>query len=556
MSDSHFEILNEIKQTLLNGDSQTAINRINSFIDSKSLSKQTKLEYQLLQAKALTHLDNYFHSTSVLDSIEENILQAGNNLQKLDFYICKIENLLISGKTNLGMNLNDEAEKILEQIHDPKSNPIMHRKVDLLILKYRLISNVYGYIDKLQELLELCFQFCLETNYDYGKALILERMFDYYSELGENDKAGKCVHEAHEIWNKLGHKKGIAYTTFLKGVNMVTSDSDDTLNASLNTLNEALELNQKLEAKLTESKIHNSIGCLLLLKDKREEGLEHLETSINIKREIGDKPGLISILYNIGQLYITEMKGDKALSYLHEGLSLSKEIDYQRPYYLIQYALNTLYMKRGELNRALRFLEEAVNFFEEKNLLQEVAWSRERLADILVLKGDLSNALQNYIQSQEYYEKENKLVQVCIILNNIAEIHQLKGDYNLALKYYKKGENLASKIEYNFIKAEIAYNLFSLYLDKNQFEEVEKNLEKLKEISKRAKTEKTTIMVKLAEVLLIVENKETEKREEAKKLLKAIIDEKNIEQKFISTAILNLCELLLTELRETEIWRY
>ncbi len=548
MSDSHLDILDEVKQLLFKGEGQTALKKINSLIDSKSLAKLTKLSYQIFQAKALTQLDDYYHATSILDEIEEIVFKTGDDFQKLDFIICKIENLLIFGKTDLGMELNKKAEKILQNIADKETDDVNHRKIDLLILQSKLISNVYGYIEKLFELLDMCLRFSIETNYNVGKAHTLERLFDYYIEIGNRAEAEKCVDVAYELWVQIGNKRGLAYNSFLKGLHLIHSNPE----AAIKTYKQALSLSQELEAKLTESKVLNSIGCSLFLTDKKEEGLKYLNRATEIKRKIGDKPGLITILYNIGQLYITEMDSENALKYLHEGLSLSKEIDFQRPYYLIQYALNTLYMRRGELNRALKFLEEAIDFFEEKNLIQDVAWSRERLADILVLKGDLKNALQNYILSQEYYEKEDRLASVCIVLNNIAEIHHLKGDYELALKYYKRGENLATAIEYNSVKIELSFNLLSLYLDLDRINEAEKYLERMKEINQKEDAVKTTTMINLARVSLIVKKQDKEKREEAKKLLKKIIDEEHIERKFLTTAILNLCEILLVELRETE----
>ncbi|MCE7748977.1 MAG: tetratricopeptide repeat protein, partial [Candidatus Heimdallarchaeota archaeon] len=511
MSDSDSEILLEIKQSIRTGDRSSALKRIESFLESKTLTKQSRLNYQILKAKALTKSDRYFQSMSVLDEIEDSVFKIGTDFQKLDFYLIKIENLYIFGKTNMGMSLVEEAEKLIQNIPKDKTNNLVHRRIDLLILKSCMISNIYGYIDKLHEVLELCLKLCEESDYQYGTAMTLERMSGSFSEMGKRDEAIECANKAHEIWKRLDNKAGIAYSTFLKGLFLSSTDPD----SALDQLKQALELNEKICADLTISKIHNSLAILLFQKDEGEEALQHLENSIQKKRQIGDKHGLILLLYNIGQLYISTMENEKALTYLHEGLALTKELDYQRPYYLIQFALNNLYIKRGELNKASRFLKEAVNFYEEKNMRENVAWTREKLADILVLKGDLDNALQNYIQSQEFYEKENRIANVCDILNNIAEIHQLKGDYTLALKYYHRGEELAVKFENYFILAKITYNLTLYYLDMTQMEDSKKYLETLTSLSKKFKSKKIEIMSNLAEALVMLNHHETQKRDEA-----------------------------------------
>ena len=185
MSDSHYDNLNEIQQNLLKGHGEIALKTIKSSLESKSLAKQTKLSYQIFQAKALTQLDDYYHATSVLDEIEDIVFSKGNSFHQLDFVICKIDNLLIFGKTNSGMELNEKAEKILQGIPDKDSDQVIHRKIDLLIRKSKLISNIYGYIEKLYELLDMCLQFCNEIDYRYGKAQTLERLFDYYIEIGQ-----------------------------------------------------------------------------------------------------------------------------------------------------------------------------------------------------------------------------------------------------------------------------------------------------------------------------------------------------------------------------------
>ncbi|MHA2357554.1 MAG: tetratricopeptide repeat protein [Candidatus Heimdallarchaeaceae archaeon] len=548
MSDFDTDILLDIKQQILSGESHSALEQVNSILKFKTLTKQTTLTYQILRARALTKSDSYFHAMSVLDDIEDSVFRTGTNNQKLDFYLCKIENLHIFGKTNLGMSMVEEAEELIKQMPEDESNYFLHKKIDLLILKSCMISDIHGYTDKLHEVLELCLQLCDESHYDYGKALTLQRMAGSFSEMGKREEAIECAEEAFNIWKNLDNKAGIAYTTFLRGM-LLSSIKPD---VALDLINKALKLNTEIDAKLTLSKIHNSLAILLFQKDESEEALKHLEKSINIKREIGDKHGLILLLYNIGQLYIAKMENEKALGYLHEGLALTKELDFERPYYLIQFALNILYVRRGELNRALRFLEEAVQFYEERNMKENVAWTRGKLADILVLKGDLDNALQNYILCQEFYEKENRTVNVCDVLSNIAEIHQLKGDYDLALKYFNKSEELAIKIENYYMLATISYNLVVCYKELNQIEKAESYTENLSQLSNKLNSKPLAVMSNLAEALMLMEKEKSPERKKAKELLEAVITEENIEQKLVSTAILNLCELLIIELRETE----
>ena len=538
-----------MEQRIRSGDRLSALKEIESILASKTLSKRVQLDFQLLKAKALSKADKYFQSINLLEEIEEFVLKSGSNKQKINFYITKIENLLIFGKTSSGMSLVEKAEELIQSISEEKDDEIIHRRIDLLILKSCMISNIYGYTEKLQEVLDLCLQLCDESEYNYGKAITYEKLSGSFFEMGEREKAIEKANLAHKIWIQQTNNAGIAYTTFLKGLFISSKDPE----SSLKLLEEALELNMAIEAKLTTSKIHNSLAILLFQSDKGQEAMEHIEKSISIKRQIGDKHGLILLLYNLGQLYISTMDYDQALMYLHEGLALTKELDYERPYYLIQFALNNLYIRRGELNRALRFLNQAVMFYEEKNIKESVAWTREKLAFILVLKGNLETALQNYLQCLEFYEQENRSDNICDVLNNIAEIYQLKGDYALALRYYKKGEKLAIKNNRYFILAKITYNLVSYFLDMDQTEDAQMYLDTLKKLNEKLQSKKLHVMLNLANALVIIDTEDDNtQRLVAKELLKEVLEEENVEHRFTSIAILNLCRVLLAELRETE----
>ncbi|MHA1200108.1 MAG: tetratricopeptide repeat protein, partial [Candidatus Heimdallarchaeaceae archaeon] len=548
MSDFEPETLQNHEQLILKGECQQALVKINAVLDSKVLSKNNKLIYNILKAKCLTKSDKFFQAMSLLDDIKDDVNNIGTELQQLDFILIKIENLIIFGKTDLGMKLIEDAENLIENIPKDETNILIHKKVDLLILKAHIISFVDGFTDKLHKVLELSLQLCKESKYEYGQAKTLERLTRSYREMGKKEEAINCNDEAHEIWKRNNNKIGIVNTTQLKGA-MITNTNPE---LSTEYLEEALKLSEEIDGQLVLSVIHNAMGILLFRKDERKEAMNHFEISLKIKRDIGDKFGLIMLLFNMGSIYTGRMENEKALSYLHEGLALVKEIDFTRPYYLIQFALTKIYIRKGELNRALNFLEEAVKFYEEYNMIENLTWARGSMASVQTLKGDLDAALQNHILCQEFYEKEYRTDNICDTLNNIAEIHQLKGDYNLALNYYNKSEELARKTDSTNMLAYASYYLINCYLARKENEKAEKYLETLQQYNSKLDSKPIKVMTNLAKALVYSKKENSADREEAKELFESVINEKDIEHKLAVTAILNLCELLIVELRESE----
>ena len=548
MSDFAQKTPQELELLINSGESNNALEKINTILNSKTLAKNTRLDYLILKVKALTRSDQYFHAMNLLDEIEKDILQLGNDLHQIDFYQHKAENLFIFGKATSAMEVLENAENSIEDLSKNDKASLVHKKIDLLILKSKLISSIHGYTGKLHEVLELCLELCNESDYLFGKAKTYERMAASYIEMGEKEKAFECTEEAFSIWESLKNKYGIGYTTFVKG-NLKTFVS---IELAQELCDKALKINKEINAKKNIARTLNSLGIISFLKEKEEEGLEYFEESMKIHKEIGFKHAAIIQLYNMGEVYSSKMEFEKALSYLYEGLSLAKELDFERPSYLIKHALNTIYFRKGELNKALKFSEEAIQFYEEKNMQENLAWSRNRLADILVLKGDLDTALKNFFLCLDFYEKENRLGSICYMHSRIAEIYQIKGDYDLALKYFNKSQEIAIKNDNRFYQLYNYFYLINYYLDINDLEHAETNLENLQQLSFSPENKTLVIISNLAEALVLSKRENAEDRKKARGLYEKVISAKEIEHRFAVSAILNLCELLIVELRATE----
>ncbi|MHA1200803.1 MAG: hypothetical protein ACTSQF_15895, partial [Candidatus Heimdallarchaeaceae archaeon] len=97
-----------------------------------------------------------------------------------------------------------------------------------------------------------------------------------------------------------------------------------------------------------------------------------------------------------------------------------------------------------------------------------------------------------------------------------------------------------------------SYYLINCYLARKENEEAEKYLEALQQYSSKLDSKPISVMTTLAKALVYSKKENSADRKEAKELLESVINEKDVDHKLAVTAILNLCELLIVELRESE----
>ncbi len=548
MSSSRTETPSQLEELILKGQGRLALESINSVLSSRMISKEVKVIYNLLKCKALVKTDQYFQAISLLDEISSEITITGSPLQKLDYLCISSENLLYMGNANEGLRIIKEAEEFFEDIVDKDSTEVTIKRVNLLIIKTQLQKLLFGFIDETYETAALGLKLSEDFNYEYGKGRSLEQLATIHCEVGHVEEALKCAEEAHTIWQKTSNQFEATLTTFQIGLYLPNTEPEQ----KMTHFEEAKKMAEELNAKNVLSKIHNSLAIMNFNKDEKNLGIEHFEMAMNISKEIGDKFGLTTYLFNLGQVYSRRMEYERASTYLYEALAIAKELDFERPYYLIQFSLTGIYVAKGEYNRALKFAESAVEFYSTKNIPENLAWSRGRLANILHLKGDLDNGLTNYLLCLEYYEGIQRLASVCDTQNQVGEIYQLKGDNKLALKYYHSSEEIAIRNEYKALHVYTAFKLISCYLDMGEIEKAKEYLETLNTLGKDQDSKDIEITLRLSTALVLNKEEDSDNRKKAKELLESIISEKEIEHKIVLSAILNLCENLLTELRITE----
>ena len=252
-----------------------------------------------------------------------------------------------------------------------------------------------------------------------------------------------------------------------------------------------------------------------------------------------------------GVVYHSKGELDKAQKLYRRSLDIWEKVGDKKEISTVMNNLGVLFKTKGELHKALDYYENSSKFYYEIGNKDDIATSLNNIGNIYRLQGELEKALENYKQSLSYWEEFGNNQFISLSLCNIGEIYQQKGDFDTAVYYFKKALNLREEIGN---KHEIALNIFyliSVSLDAKEKRRAERYFNRLKEINGLDTDKVVFQMYRLAEAMILKTSNRMRDKVQAQELLREIIEEEIVDHSLTVLSLLNLCELLLEELKIT-----
>ena len=289
----------------------------------------------------------------------------------------------------------------------------------------------------------------------------------------------------------------------------------DKLNEIINQGEELLKsLPQELPAdyKQREDYIAFLKGWFYTQKKDADPALKHFEHSISLREELGIKQeiaySLVGIMWVIAFLKIDY---DSALNYAEQSMAIAENSGNK---WCIGYCFKGMaivHHLKGELNRGIMFYEQSFTIFNDLNNKYMVASILNMMGETFREKGELDHALECLEQAMALNRELGKLKQLTNNHDYFIQILIEKGDYKRAQQALRDMEQLNNQLK-----------------DKN-----------------------INIAYLLGKALLLKTSPRAHNRVEAEELLKQILEDEDLEFELNLKALINLCELLLTELRMT-----
>ncbi|NHJ21698.1 MAG: hypothetical protein EAX91_12190 [Candidatus Lokiarchaeota archaeon] len=204
----------------------------------------------------------------------------------------------------------------------------------------------------------------------------------------------------------------------------------------------------------------------------------------------------------------------------------------------------------GDLNHCLSFLSEASQLayeINDKNLIVQISkW----LGITYDVRGEHNRALEYKKRYLELAIELNDVQEIIGAHDTLGIIFTEKGELNEAIKHLEKGLSLCYKINSwkTFI---VSSSLFHAYLKGNCLDRALQCHDRMGNLVKQGTYKFNEVAYRLQEAELLKRKPDEISRTKAEKIFKEVADKETLFIEFKIIALVNICDLYLTRLKET-----
>ncbi|MFX0095146.1 MAG: tetratricopeptide repeat protein [Candidatus Hodarchaeota archaeon] len=322
----------------------------------------------------------------------------------------------------------------------------------------------------------------------------------------------------------------------------------------------ALKLTEQILEEIQDRKLHLLKIDALIVK---AEGLWHLGRLDNSLVAISQGEKIIKSLeqssdvilriarleISKAEIYWAQGKQDRALEFLEQSLFLGRKINKKDLIIISLCNLGAIYLTKGDLDYALKYFQDSLMLledFENKHLRAGVFIN---IGNVCAAKGELDRALDYLQESLLLFEELGNKHLIAGTFRTIGSIYGRKGDLDQALNYLKQSVDLFKEIGNKMYLSGALFSLISVAIDRMSPEQTQYYLKQLEEINIQEDSKLISQFYRVAEALLLKTRPRTRNRIKAAELLEQVVKEDVVNHEVTVVALLNLCDLLLGELR-------
>ncbi|MFW9827621.1 MAG: tetratricopeptide repeat protein [Candidatus Thorarchaeota archaeon] len=340
-------------------------------------------------------------------------------------------------------------------------------------------------------------------------ALILMAHGAYF---GEVKKALEHISKAEKLINSMTIESTPDYYNLQANLLLIKSivyNFKADHNKSLELALQWLELRNKLDNKLDQSRIYRHLTEVYLFKGESKIALDYALKSLELQKQINNEVGIAKSLSLLGATYFSKGDLDNALKYSKQGIksdkmSLVTKIE-------TFHTLGVIYKEKGELGRALRYYNRAASLAEKNNEIEK------HIAATMAL----------------------------------GATYRMKGDYERATEYLKRSLSLSKDHKSLYGMNSSLFYLILTNLDKDFHEKAEEYLVQLEKFTNQTESKLFNQVYQILKALVLKKSARMRNRTQAEKMLKEITESEFTTPQFFLLTLVNLCDLYLEELSIT-----
>ncbi|MFX0185198.1 MAG: tetratricopeptide repeat protein [Candidatus Hodarchaeota archaeon] len=507
------EELQQAEELLTQMKYNQALQIIESIEQKETLTQDDLLTCQILKSRILTGKGVYEEGRRLAEAALTESQRQKKTLHEIDAHIAlaaALEALLKIEASLKQIHYCDQKLFILKD--DPVS--LTRRKAALLFQKGRSLWQIN---DPERALVSLQQSLTLYEEVDNKHAITdcLRNIGNCYSDMGNLDQSFGYYQRSLALSKEINNKLMMVYC--LNNIGLYYRDTKNDTAKCLEYLEQGLAIGEELDVKSRLAGFFHSIGETYLVLGDLENADASFQKLLAMLEEIGDKGILAQYLRTIGFNYLMQGAGiDQALEYFQKSLMMFEDLEDKKGSALTYNFIGLGYLFKGELELALESSHKSLSIHEEIDEPLNRVWP----------------------------------------LNNLA-----KGELEAAYEYSTKALSLGKESGNELAAAYALYSLVSLSLETDQIEEAKSYSHQLQTLHTQGyQGEKmrrglyrplTSIgqYARLTEALILKTSPRLKDKGKAQEILEQIAEETSELFEITSTAMLNLCDLHIFELK-------
>ena len=241
----------------------------------------------------------------------------------------------------------------------------------------------------------------------------------------------------------------------------------------------------------------------------------------------------------------------RSVEFVDNSIKLSKEIENEVLYARSLFRKGKILTYQGILDESLEIINESLEIGRKLNDHSIMANSLVAIGEIHRLKGDFDQALQFFDTALVLYQEIGNNYGMAITYNNLGIVYYSQGDFDNSFEFFTKSLERALEINFNFTVVESLYYLINILLSRDNLFEAKEHLDISRNASKDQQETMIYYYTQLSEAVYNRKANRFTSLGKAQEILVNIIEKNLVYQEINIHAMLNLCEILLHELRFT-----
>lgn len=357
---------------------------------------------------------------------------------------------------------------------------------------------------------------------------------------------------AEDLGNR--HLLGLAYNWYGAGIS-VLKDASEGLLFYEKGIAVYKELGEEAEVKL--SRIYNNLAIVYKNLEEFDKSLENHKLQLSIVERTDDLAGLGFAHNNLSWTYFLLNNFEKAIFHRKKSLDIAYQINQKSFIPAYHYAMGWLYFTKGDINLAEKEFLLVERLRKELGDVGTLVWAWLSLLSVYTLKMQTDKAFEKIKQILLALADRKAYIQFGFLYLNEGINHRTTGNIGQAKISFQRASEYWTKIpdtgdiHTTYRTSSILFQKILLMHEVDDYNKGRQYFEELKLVTNNSKSPNIILRRKFLEGIILKTSERVSEKFQAQRIFQEIVADKIFDLQIYSLSMLNLCDLLILEMKIT-----